>query len=757
MTQMLPERFILYRREWDATAGKWQKIPCGPDGHNINHLDPSQWMTFAQASALATWQVDDPAKPHGVAWVLNGDGWFFLDLDNCSDGTNWSSEATIIYQSFPGALSEVSTSGKGLHIFGRCDPHTMKQYRNKWDGWLEFYTTGRFVALTQGGLHVIGGGQYIDRDWTTQLTALIPERPDMGDLPTERDPAYTGPEDDDKLIEMMLRSGSTASKFGNAATVKDLWDANVAVLSRMYPAYSEGGDFDHSAADAALMSHLAFWTGKDMPRMDRLFRRSSLMRPKYERKDYRTGTISGAVRMCQRVYDRASRDLSDLDQCHADMGHDDLAHYLFAQRWEGNMLYIPERDKWAEWNGKKWRLARTAQDQITRLRQDLREIPGAEDPSKRKRLGDNKNIMAINALMKTNEGAAKSIEEWDADPFVLGTPTQIVNLRTGEVRQRIATDFLLRSTSCDPSPSGAVPSNWISFLSTITDGDLELQNFLQRLCGYAATGSTKEHKLFFAFGTGRNGKSTLLNTLDAILSADYAKVIPPKLLLDKKTEQHATDLAHLAQARLARASELPVGKVWDEALLKQITGGDQITARYMRQDNFTFRPQCTLIVDANNAPSVRGIDEAFRRRMCVIPFDVTIPPEKVDPDLPDKLLREGPAILRWLIDGAVKWHESGLKIPSRIEKATNEYLDQEDTFGAFINECFDTDPTKWVHNAQIRQAFSSYMAGQGASGWGSASLSKEMRKRGFEPHKSGNMRGFRGLSLKKNTMSPVVN
>lgn len=306
---MLPERFILYRREWDAAAGKWQKIPCGPDGHNINHLDPSQWMTFAQASALATWQVDDPAKPHGVAWVLNGDGWFFLDLDNCHDGAGWSSEATMIYRSFPGALSEVSTSGKGLHIFGRCDPHTMTQYRNKWDGWLEFYTTGRSVALTQGGLHVIGGGQYADRDWTTQLTALVPERPDMGDLPTERDPAYTGPEDDDKLIEMMLRSGSTASKFGNAATVKDLWDANVTVLSRMYPAYSEGGDFDHSAADAALMSHLAFWTGKDAPRMDRLFRRSSLMRPKYERKDYRTDTISGAVRMCQRVYDVPARDV----------------------------------------------------------------------------------------------------------------------------------------------------------------------------------------------------------------------------------------------------------------------------------------------------------------------------------------------------------------------------------------------------------------------------------------------------------------
>ena len=492
--------------------------------------------------------------------------------------------------------------------------------------------------------------------------------------------------------------------------------------------------------------------------MDRLFRRSALVRDKYEKRaDYRRNTIQNAARLCKKVYDRAPRDLSDLDQCNADMRHDDLAHNIFAQRWAGNMLYVPERDRWAEWNGKAWRLAQTANHQITRLRQDLREIPGVEDPAKRKRLGDNKTIMAVNALMKTNEGAAKRIEEWDADPFVLGTPTQIVDLRTGEVRKRLSTDFLLRSTSFDPSQEGAISLSWISFLSTITGGDLELQDFLQRLCGYATTGSTKEHKLFFAYGTGRNGKSTLLNTLRTILSDDYAKVIPPKLLLDKKTEQHATDLAHLAHARLARASELPVGKVWDEALLKQITGGDQITARYMRQYNFTFRPQCTLIVDANNAPSVRGIDEAFRRRMCVIPFDVTITEDQVDPDLPEKLLQEGPAILRWIIEGAVKWHESGLAIPSRIAQATQDYLDQEDTFGAFLSECFEVAPTGRIQNAQLHHAFGSYMAAQGASPWGAATISKEMRKRGFRPYKSGNMRGFRGLSVKKNTVLAVVN
>ncbi len=621
----------------------------------------------------------------------------------------------------------------------------------------EFYTDRRFVALSKAGLSVIGGGSYADRDWTEQLLSVVPQRDHMGELPEGIDPAYTGPEDDDQLIAMMLRSKSAANAFGGGVSIKDLWEADTEALAQKYPAHDGNGGFDHSSADAALMMHLAFWTGKDMPRMDRLFRRSALIRDKYEkREDYRRNTIQNAARRCDKVYDRAPRNVSSLDQCHADMGHDDLAHHIFARRWAGNMLYVPERNRWAEWNGKRWRLAKDQNEQITRLRQDLREIPGAEDSSKRKRLGDNKNIMAVNALMKTNEGAARCIEQWDTDPYLLGTPTKIVDLRTGEVRPRASSDFLLCSSRFDPAESGSVPLNWINFLGTITGHDAALVDFLQRLCGYAATGSTKEHKLFFAFGTGRNGKSTLLNTLAAVLSGDYARVIPPKLLLDKKTDQHSTDLAHLANARFARASELPVGKVWDEALLKQITGGDQITARLMRQDNFTFRPQCTLIVDANNAPSIRGIDEAFRRRMCVIPFNVTITGQQVDPDLPDKLLAEGPVITRWIIEGAEKWYKDGLCIPPCVETATKDYLDQEDTFGAFLNEYFEDDPSGSVFNTALQTLFHDHMDSLGAPRWSANAIGKEMKKRGYVTFKSGSSRGFRGLAARTNSQSAML-
>jgi hypothetical protein len=297
---MMPQRYINYRLQAKADSPKMDKIPCDGQGNPINPHDPSQWMTRDAAQA----RVGGPVS--GVGFILNGDGWFCIDLDNCRDATTgqWSAASVAIYQSFPGALAEVSVSGTGLHIFGRCDPSRLADRRNKWDGDKEWYHTGRFIALSSNGLQPIGS-EWVDRDWTDQLLRFVPRRADAdGVLPTQVDPSYTGPTDDDALIALMMRSSSTAARFGSGASVADLWNVNTAVLARVYPAFDGGGGFDHSSADAALMSHLAFWTGKDMARMDRLFRRSGLMRDKYrDRDDYRRDTIHGAARMCKKVYD----------------------------------------------------------------------------------------------------------------------------------------------------------------------------------------------------------------------------------------------------------------------------------------------------------------------------------------------------------------------------------------------------------------------------------------------------------------------
>lgn len=293
MIPPLPPRFL----NWRSIDGR--KVPCDPAGNPVDAHDPQYHSDYATAAA----------RGMPVAFDIRAeDGLFFLDLDKClgADG-QWNPEATAIFLSFAGAWGEVSSSGTGLHIIGRCDPSRLQDRRNKWDGWLECYTDQRFVAFGPSGWAPIGGVARPDTDWTDQLLSLVPQREHLGELPTGVDPSYTGPADDDELLAVMLRStGGAGAAFGMRASVAQLWNANSAALARFYPDFAgKPGAYDASSADAALMSHLAFWTGKDMPRMDRLFRRSGLVRPKYlDREDYRRETIQNAARLCKQVYDR---------------------------------------------------------------------------------------------------------------------------------------------------------------------------------------------------------------------------------------------------------------------------------------------------------------------------------------------------------------------------------------------------------------------------------------------------------------------
>lgn len=275
---------------WQMIDGA--KVPVDRNGRSCNPHDPRNWMSEAEARATG--------RP--LAWSLQDhNNMFFLDLDKCLQADNtWRPEAIEIFGKFTGAWGEVSTSGKGLHILGHCQPALLQAHKRRWDGWLECYTGGRFIAFGQGWAPI--GGVATGADFTAVLQALVPKRADAGDLPEGVDPAYTGPADDDALLALAMRSRSTGGAFGAKITFEQLWKADPAAIMKFYHG-------DHSAADAALMAQLAFWTGKDAARMDRLFRRSGLMREKYEnRADYRTETINGARALTKAVYSVAPED-----------------------------------------------------------------------------------------------------------------------------------------------------------------------------------------------------------------------------------------------------------------------------------------------------------------------------------------------------------------------------------------------------------------------------------------------------------------
>ncbi|MER9530165.1 DUF5906 domain-containing protein [Mesorhizobium sp. M0309] len=276
-------------------------------GQSASSVDPSTWSNYSTAvAAMAT------GAYAGIGWVFTDqDGYFFLDLDGCRDGMTGelTPEAQAICDRFLGAAYEVSQSGEGLHIFGRCDKVSLANCRNRWDGWKEFYLTGRFVAFGSGG---ITGD--LEIDWTNVLACTIPMRAagetDASCEPAERDPRWRGPEDDDELITRVLAStGGDKAKLGEGPTNRQLWEADAAALGQFFPS-TAGKPFDHSAADLALMNAFAFWTGKDHERMIRLFSQSALgKRDKWtKRAYYRNKTTLNSIAHCRNVYAPLTRD-----------------------------------------------------------------------------------------------------------------------------------------------------------------------------------------------------------------------------------------------------------------------------------------------------------------------------------------------------------------------------------------------------------------------------------------------------------------
>ena len=234
----------------------------------------------------------------------------------------------------------------------------------------------------------------------------------------------------------------------------------------------------------------------------------------------------------------------------------------------------------------------------------------------------------------------------------------------------------------------------------MTNGDRELQAYLQRVAGYCLTGSIKEHAMFFLYGTGANGKGVFLNTLTAIFG-DYAKVAPVDMFTVAQGERHSTDMAMLRGARLVTAQETEEGQAWAEAKIKSLTGGDPVTARFMRQDFFTYEPQFKLVIAGNHKPGLSNVDEAIRRRMHLIPFTITIPEPERDKDLADKLHAEHGAILAWAVEGCREWQRVGLMPPPAVRNATETYFAAQDPLADWIDDRLERDPRAWLSSADL--------------------------------------------------------
>jgi putative DNA primase/helicase len=341
-------------------------------------------------------------------------------------------------------------------------------------------------------------------------------------------------------------------------------------------------------------------------------------------------------------------------------------------------------------------------------------------------------VAAVLSLARSNPELAATVDQWDCDPFLLGGKLYI-DLRTGQTKPPDRFDYITKVLAVTIAPPGTPHPIWSSFLARVTADDQALQDYLQRVAGYCLTGSIKEHALFFPYGVGANGKSVFINTLLGIWH-EYGLTIGTEMLMTSMAERHPTEVARLRACRLAVGSEIEIGQTWAESKIKKPTGGDRLQGRYMRQDFFEFDPTFKIMIAGNSRPSLRGVDEAIRRRIHLIPFTVIIPPKERDLDLPDKLKPEWPAILRWAVDGCLDWQQ-GLNPPPAVRNATENYLADEDSFALWLDACIQIDINAWESGADLWASWKRWAEHAGEFVGKQKTFSQALVERSFVPHR----------------------
>ncbi|MGD7196343.1 phage/plasmid primase, P4 family, partial [Ralstonia pseudosolanacearum] len=427
-------------------------------------------------------------------------------------------------------------------------------------------------------------------------------------------------------------------------------------------------------------------------------------------------------------------------------GTEDALALAFTRRYHRDWRYVAAWGRWLVWDGHRWRTEDTlaATDLIRNVCRNA--AVNADNPKLAAKLATSGTVGGVERLARADRRHAATTGEWDADPWLLNTPGGVVDLKTGRQRPHDRADRMTKITTA--TPGGDCPT-WWQFLAEVTGGDAELQAYLQRMAGYALTGSTQEHALFFLYGTGANGKSVFVNTLATILG-DYAVNAAMDTFMETRADRHPTDMAGLRGARFVAAIETEQGRRWAESKVKNLTGGDKISARFMRQDFFEFFPQFKLFVAGNHKPAIRNIDEAMKRRLHLIPFTVTVPPERRDKNLQQKLLAERDGILAWAVQGCLDWQRLGrLDPPQQVLDATEEYFEAEDALGRWLDERCVREANAKSLTAELFNDWKQWAEAAGEFTGSQKRFADLLLTRGVEKWRNtAGLRGFRGIGLK---------
>lgn len=426
----------------------------------------------------------------------------------------------------------------------------------------------------------------------------------------------------------------------------------------------------------------------------------------------------------------------------------------FSNQHGDDARYVYPWRSWLTWNSQRWEqdeggvTVRMAKETVRSI---YSEAADAEDADKRKAIVGHAKSSESRSRIEALVALAQSEmpirpDELDTDPWMFNVENGTLDLKTGELREHDRDDLLTKLAQVEYDATAKAPL-WEAFLEQILP-DETVRSFVQRLAGYSLTGSTREHVLPILYGSGANGKSTFVNVLMKAMG-DYASQTAPDLLLAKQGS-HPTELADLFGARMVAAIEVNDGRRFNEALVKQLTGGDTIKARKLYQDFWEFAPTHTVWMAVNHRPDVRGTDQAIWRRIKLIPFTTAIPPAEQDTALPEKLLEELPGILAWAVRGCLDWQRDGLGEPDEVRRATNQYRAHMDVLAGFIDESCVIDERAWATFSGLYADYTAWAEASGEQPESKRRFGEQLAERGY-PASSGsrNVAIRRGVGLKE--------
>jgi putative DNA primase/helicase len=412
--------------------------------------------------------------------------------------------------------------------------------------------------------------------------------------------------------------------------------------------------------------------------------------------------------------------------------------------------------KWLVWDGKKWQV----DDGALIHEKGLEMVRGLYDeqlktPDYRERMEIEKYAM-LSESVRRREAFIKAAswirelnitsEDLDINPWLLSVQNGTIDIESGTFREHKQEDMITKIANVEYVPGADCPL-WKQFIREIMGLNGDIIRFLQAVVGMAITGDVSEQSIFIFYGSGANGKSTFLNTIMYILG-DYALTTTTETFMKRNNEQSTNDIARLRGSRFVTTTEVDQGKRLSEPLIKQITGNDKVTARFLYGEYFSYMPTYKIFMGTNHKPIIKGTDFGIWRRIKLIPFVTRIEPDKQDKHLEEKLRAEGPGILNWLLEGTYRWRKEGLVVPEAVSVATDDYKGEMDIIGNFLKECCIQSPGVSIRIRELFKAYQEWCEQNNEKAVSERILTSRLKEMGFNRIRSAEARYWSGIMLR---------